>query len=384
MINNEDIYSCFQKYFCMNETVRIIFTGSKSKIKKIVVKPIKIKNEKKWQIESYYDNKTFHMNLSLQELLIEIDQKIIAIFKQINIINKNLSIQLLVSKKGKIDIRKTQTHERYQELNHNKIKKYIFSEGEDIAPLKDLGIFTQDNKIINSKYNKYKQVNRFIQVIDDEFKNFEKKEITIIDFGCGKSYLTFLIYHYFKFIKNIDIKIYGYDLKSNIIDDCNIIAEKYGYTDLKFYKTNITDTRKMNYKADMIITLHACDTLTDYALFNAISNNVNYIFSVPCCQQEINSQIVTSNELNLLLSDGLIKERFSALLTDAIRCEILRQEGYKVDVIEFVDFSHSPKNLMIRAKLNNKKKSNYENIDLILKQFNCKQTLFSLITGVEK
>jgi hypothetical protein len=384
MINNGDTYSCFQRYFCMDETVRIIFTRSGSKIKKIVVKPVIIKNEKKWQIESYCDNKTFHVNLSLQELLTEIEQKIIGVFKQINIININSSIQLLISKKGKIDIKETQTDEREQKLDHNKIKNYIFREGEDIAPLKDLGIFTQDNKIINSKYDKYKQINRFIQVIDDEFKNFEKNEITIIDFGCGKSYLTFLVYYYFKFIRNIDPKIYGYDLKQDIVDSCNKITGKYGYTNLKFFNTDITDTKEMNYKADMIITLHACDTVTDYALFNAISNNINYIFSVPCCQHEINSQIETSHEMNLLLNDGLIKERFSALLTDAIRCEFLRQEGYKVDVVEFVDFSHSPKNLMIRAKLNKKKKSDYENIDLILKQFNCKQTLFSLITGVRE
>jgi len=384
---NTDIFSCLLEYFNKEETVKLIFSDSDIEIKKIIIKPILLKDDKKWQLEKHIDNKAFHVNMSFEELLTEINHNIINHFKQVNIINKDSSVQLFISSKGKITINTNQIKEITNDLSHNRVKNYIFNEGDDIIALRDLGIFTQDNKIVKSKFNKYKQINRFIEIINDEFKTFEKDELTIMDFGCGKSYLTFLIYYYFKYIKKINVKIFGYDIKQDVVNDCNEIAKKYGYTDLEFINADIADQYKMNRKVDMIITLHACDIATDYALFNAIKNNIKYIFSVPCCQHEINSQIKTSIEasqgISLLLNDGLIKERFSALLTDSIRCEILRQEGYTVDVVEFVDFDHSSKNLMIRAKLNKNKKNNYEHINTLLKQFNCKQKLFSLITGIE-
>ena len=379
-----DIFSNFQKYFNENETVKVVFSDSNIEIKKIIVKPIKIKTARKWQIEKHLTNKTFHTNLTFEGLLSEVSQTIIGNFRQINIINVNNSVQIFLSKSGKVFVNKTKTQERKQNLDHNRPKHYIFNEGDDIAPLRDLGVFTFDNKIIKEKFNKYKQINRFIEIVIDEFKTYEKNEITIMDFGCGKSYLTFLIYYYFKFIKKIKVKVFAYDLKQDVVDECNSIAKKYGYSGLEFINTDIVSLQGMNYNVDMLITLHACDVATDYALFNAIKNNIKYIFSVPCCQHEINAQINSATEMNLLLNDGLIKERFSALLTDAIRCEILRQEGYNVDVIEFVDFNHSPKNLMIRANLIKNKNRNYENVSSMLKHFNCSQKLFSLINGLQK
>ena len=381
---DSDIFTCFINHFNRDETVKVIFSRSNTGYEKITVRPVIIKDEKKWQIEKFHDGKAFHVNLQYEELIPEINQKILGSFGQINIINMNSSVQILISKKGKISISTERTKEAVQNLTHDKEKKYIFNEGDNIAPLRELGVFTLDNKIIKAHYAKYKQINRFMELIDDELKVYDKDEIRIIEYGCGKSFLTFLIYHYFKYIKNIDITIFGYDLKKEIVEECDKIAEKYGYAGLRFINADIAGRHEMNYKADMIVTLHACDTATDYALYNAIKNNVKYIFSVPCCQHEINSQIKSSDESRLLLNDGLIKERFSALLTDSIRCEVLRQEGYEVDVIEFVDSSHTPKNLLIRAKLNKGKKSDYEDIGAILKQFNCGQKLFSLITGIER
>ncbi|MDR0850591.1 MAG: SAM-dependent methyltransferase [Christensenellaceae bacterium] len=380
---NLEVFSYFQQYFDKNATVKVIFSAAHAEYKKIIVKPVEIKGEVKWQVERHLSDKVFHTNLSLSQLLSEIKQNIINNYKQINIVNKNSAIQILVSKKGKVTVRVSQTQERSQDLGHNKSKSYIFSEGEDIAPLRDLGVFSQDNRIIKAKFDKFKQINRFIEIVNDEFKAFDQEQITIMDFGCGKSYLTFLVYYYFKYIKKIKIRVLGYDLKQDVVDECNKIAKKYGYSDLCFFRADIAAQDKIDYKVDMIITLHACDIATDYALYNAINNNVKYIFSVPCCQHEINSQIKSSGELKLLLGDGLIKERFSSLLTDAIRCEILRQEGYMVDVIEFVDFSHSPKNLMIRATLNKNKKRSFESVKALLKQFGCKQKLFELVGGKE-
>ena len=188
-------------------------------------------------------------------------------------------------------------------------------------------------------------------------KTTKKQEITILDFGCGKSYLTFLVYYYFVKIKQIKAKIIGYDIKKDVVENCNKIAKKYNYDGLEFILSDVKKDQLFEGKVDMVITLHACDTATDFALDFAIKNRVKHIFSVPCCQHEVNMSIKKAGDFDILLNDGLIKERFSALLTDAVRVEILRAKGYSVDVIEFVDFAHSPKNLMIRAKFNSVIKS---------------------------
>ena len=391
-----DVFTVFKEYFDEKTTVKVIFSKTKKAQKKIIIKPVLIKKKAKWVIETFYKDQVFHSNQNVEDLLETIRLDIISNYKHITIINTLQTIQLLVSKKNDILIRENENLEKTQNMNHNKEKKYIFNEGDDIAPLRDLGIFTENNLLVKSKYNKFKQINRFIEIINDEFKDLCKDNITILDFGCGKSYLTFLVYYYFKFIKKYNVSIKGYDQKYNVINECNEIAEKYGYTGMNYFFTDITSEHKMIFDADIVISLHACDIITDFALYHAIKNNIPYIFCVPCCQHEIKSTIQTIDELKFLLLDGLFKERFSALLTDAIRCEILRQNGYIVDVIEFVDIEHTTKNLMIRAvrnstgkhhTLNNpmdqKKRESirptYANIESILKKFNTTQKLFSLL-----
>ena len=205
-------------------------------------------------------------------------------------------------------------------------------------------------KIVRAKYDKYKQINRFVELSDQEFSQSGRKRITILDFGCGKSYLTFILYYYFSVKKDMDVKIIGYDLKEDVVARCGQIAEKYGYGGLEFVRADVTRDRLYDQEIDMIVSLHACDTATDFALDYAIKKNAEYIFSVPCCQHEINAGIGKGGELDLLLSHGIIKERLSALLTDSIRAAVLEDMGYQVDMIEFTDFEHSPKNIMIRAR----------------------------------
>ena len=229
-------------------------------------------------------------------------------------------------------------------------------------------------------FDKFKQINRFVEILDDQFKSYTNDSITILDFGCGKSYLTFIVYYYFSVLKQVDVKIIGYDLKADVVKNCNQLAQKYGYKNLQFVVADVSKDKLADEYIDCVISLHACDTATDYALHYAIAHNVKYIFSVPCCQHEINLSIKSGGELDCLLKYGLIKERASALLTDAIRGMLLEDCGYSVDMIEFVDFAHSPKNIMIRAcKCKRPTEKNRKQIQLLMEKYQFDQTLYRLL-----
>lgn len=341
------------------KSVKIVLSEptDKDSYTKIIIKPVEIKGKRRYQAERFKDNKVFHLNMDEVQLSKYFSDEIDEKYRQALIVTEDETLHFHL--KGRLYKKKESKNEVKKSANlaHNKKKEYILSEGENIPALVELGVFTPDFHIVKAKYDKYKQINRFIELVDDEFSKSEKKEMTILDFGCGKSYLTFILYYYFTVKRGIKTKIIGYDLKKDVVEHCNAIAEKYGYDGLKFVVSDVTKNVLYGEKIDMIVTLHACDTATDYALDYAIKKNVKYIFSVPCCQHEINAQIKSGGDLDILLRHGIIKERVSALLTDSIRAAVLEDMGYSVDMIEFIDFAHSPKNIMIRAKKCRKKKT---------------------------
>ncbi len=340
------------------------------------------KGKEYYQIEKYTDKQVFHENIDKDELEESLFENIEAKYKQVNAWSENSTFDMKISKKGKVFLgKKSSDNKKVVNKSHNKEKNYILKEGMIIQPLIDLGVFTKEGKVVNSKYDKYKQINRFVEIIDDEIKKTDQKELTILDFGCGKSYLTFVLYYYFVEIKKINVKMIGLDLKEDVIKKCNDIAKRYNYENLHFEIGDINGF-KYNNNVDMVITLHACDTATDYALYNAVKWNAKMIFSVPCCQHEFNAQMMT-DDLSILTRYGIVQERVAALMTDAVRANLLESLGYKTQLLEFIDIAHSPKNILIRASKSNissekKEKALFE-VESLMNKFNFKPTLYNLL-----
>ena len=320
-----------------------------SKISKVKIRPVMLKDTLLFQVTEYKGAQVFHENYEKNQLIERITMYLQDNFKQMELTCTTMQATVLVSKKGKVTIKKKQIQtEKKVDLSHNKAKKYILQEGTLVPFLVDLGVQTKEGKIVRSNYDKFRQINRYLEFVADIMPILPKDRcINIIDFGCGKSYLTFALYYYMKILCKRDIQVIGLDLKEKVIEDCNALAVRYGYDKLKFVTGDVsTYTGEGN--VDMVVTLHACDTATDYAIEKAVKWGAKVIFTVPCCQHEVNMQI--SNEtLQPLLKYGLIKERMSALITDAIRANLLEEMGYQVQVMEFIDMEHTPKNILIRA-----------------------------------
>ena len=368
--------------------VKIIISNGVTKTqdtKKIQIE----KKEKFYQIAEFTDKQVFHKNVAEEEVekfcITELNEK----FLQLNAWGISSEIQIKLTKRRKIilGVKKADNKKMAEEVKANNRKKnYILEEGSVIEPLADMGIFTKEGKIVNSMYDKYKQINRFIEIIDDELKKKIITHLNIIDFGCGKSYLTFIVYYYLTEIKKINVNMIGLDLKEDVIKKCNRAAKKYGYENLSFELGDINGYLAP-FKVDMVITLHACDMATDFALYNAINWGADYIFSVPCCQHELNSQM-ESERFSLMTRYGIIKERFAALATDAIRGNLLEYMGYNVNLLEFVDLSHTPKNILIRAVKNPNKAKEVKDkamdeVRRMMEEYGLSQALYRLIALCE-
>ncbi len=316
---------------------------------KIKVRPVMIRDSLYFQVSRYTDKQVFHENMTAEDALETLSGWILHDFRQAQIRMQDEMVTVLVSKKGKATVKsKKAACIETQNLEHNRKKQYIIEEGTAVPFMIDLGVMTESGKIIRTRYDKYRQINRFLEFIEDILPELPTdRTVHIIDFGCGKSYLTFAMYYYLKVLKHYDIRITGLDLKQKVIEDCQALADRYGYDGLQFLCGDIADYNGTD-EVDMVVTLHACDTATDYALYKAVKWHASVILSVPCCQHELNRKMQCET-LSGAFQYGLIKERTAALMTAAMRGQLLEMKGYKTQLLEFIDMEHTPKNILIRG-----------------------------------
>lgn len=338
-----------------------------------------------YQIAKYTAKQVFHENCDHSRLEDYLAQVMGTQFLQLNGWSQGKEHMILMSKKGTATYKKKVMPNAAQPkttASHNRQKNYLLQEGNLIPPLIDMGVFTKEGQVVHAMYDKFRQINRFIELIDDAVCSVNKSCWHIIDFGCGKSYLTFILYYYFTEIKKQSVEIIGLDLKADVIEKCSLAAEKYGYDHLHFELGDINGY-KAPFDVDMVVTLHACDTATDYALYNAVCWNADMIFSVPCCQHELNQQMHTDS-LSLFTRYGIVQERMAALTTDAIRGNLLTCAGYRAQLLEFVDLSHTPKNLLIRAVKNpamskKTRQTQLSEVHAVMNVFHVEPTLYRLL-----
>ena len=333
---------------------QIILSNSRhpEQVQKAKIRPVLIRGELVFQETAYRGTQVFHENFTAEQMTDRICLALAEQFRQGEFTAKSLQATALVSKKGKLTLKvKNNTspeQEDLQALSHNRTKHYILEEGKPVDFLVGLGVQTPDGRVTKARFDKFRQINRYLEFIEDVIDELPTdRTIRIIDFGCGKSYLTFAMYYYLHELQHRDIQVTGLDLKTDVIKHCNELAEKLGYDRLKFERGDIS-TYEGTDVADMVVTLHACDLATDYALDKAVKWGARVILAVPCCQHELNRQI-TCDPLKPVLKYGIIKERIAALLTDALRANLLEQQGYDTQILEFIDMEHTPKNLLIRA-----------------------------------
>lgn len=384
-----DLQSLFTD--CLNETlIRVILSNPSSKdgVIKICARPMLKNKSLLFQIEEYTKTQVFHKNLTAGDAGSYLTGKLssdtssqTASFKNALVETQSFTANVLVSKKGTITIKKKMNASAKQpkiSLSHNRKKKYILEEGIPVPFLIDLGVMTQNGNIVNAHYDKFRQINRFLEYIEDILPSLPTgRELRILDFGCGKSYLTFAIYYYLKVLKGYPVRITGLDLKEDVIRHCNELAVKYGYDKLEFLCGDIAYYDGCS-QVDMVVTLHACDTATDYALAKAVGWGAKVILSVPCCQHELNKQM-KNDLLSPVLHYGILKERMAALMTDGLRAQILEANGYRTQILEFIDMAHTPKNLLIRAVYNGHCADNKDQINELLAAFDINPTLYRLL-----
>lgn len=375
----------------LNEGLERVILSSPAdgeEIRKVRIRPILLRGELVFQAEEQRGTQAFHKNMNREETAAYVAGLLAGSLKQMDLSAAGGTVHALVSKKGKmtVKIRRKMAVPAAglpAPASHNRRKRYVLEEGKPVPFLVDLGVMTGDGQVVRSRYDKFRQINRFLEFIEDILPRLDReRENVIIDFGCGKSYLTFAMYYYLKELKGYSIRVIGLDLKKDVIARCNLLAERYGFDRLRFYHGDIASYEGVD-QVDMVVTLHACDTATDYALSKAVKWGARVILSVPCCQHELNGQM--ENELLApLFSYGIIKERTAALFTDAIRAELLESQGYRTQLLEFIDMEHTPKNILIRAVKQGGRKDNRRQLEEILTFLHGDLTLYRLLCGEEE
>ena len=357
MTIEELLGQCIQK-----NLIDLTISGLKKKNEelpvKIKVRPVAMKDKIEYQVSEFIGRKVFHKNYKKDELKKKITDWMQEDYKQAQFTMTDATAQILSGKHSQtVKYKKCKEVRVQRDLSHNRTKRYILPEGTPVGFLIDLGVMTKEGKIVRQKYDKYRQINRFLEFVEDILPQLSKeREQTIIDFGCGKSYLTFAMYYYLKELKGYDIRIIGLDLKEDVIAHCNELKDKYGYGKLSFLVGDIASYTDVD-AVDMVVTLHACDTATDYALAKAVQWGAKVILSVPCCQHEAN-RMMENELLQPVLQYGILKERMAAIMTDAVRANLLTAKGYDTQILEFIDMEHTPKNLLIRAVYTGKDSEN--------------------------
>ena len=357
MTIEELLEQCIQK-----NLIDLTISGLKKKNEelpvKIKVRPVAMKDKIEYQVSEFIGRKVFHKNYKKDELKKKITDWMQEDYKQAQFTMTDATAQILSGKHSQtVKYKKCKEVRVQRDLSHNRTKRYILPEGTPVGFLIDLGVMTKEGKIVRQKYDKYRQINRFLEFVEDILPQLSKeREQTIIDFGCGKSYLTFAMYYYLKELKGYDIRIIGLDLKEDVIAHCNELKDKYGYGNLSFLVGDIASYTDVD-AVDMVVTLHACDTATDYALAKAVQWGAKVILSVPCCQHEAN-RMMENELLQPVLQYGILKERMAAIMTDAVRANLLTAKGYDTQILEFIDMEHTPKNLLIRAVYTGKDSEN--------------------------
>lgn len=380
------------EFFANEQLQQMIFSNPARKdgILKVRIRPVSLRGKLLFQAEELVGTQAFHKNLLPEEVCGYVTGLLSGGLRNGEVISGLGSAVVLVSKKGAVTVKSKRAACPKQEENredgpaadvvlaHNRKKRYVLEEGKPVEFLVDLGVMTREGKIVRTRYDKFRQINRFLEFIEDILPNLDPgRETTIIDFGCGKSYLTFAMYHYLHCLKGYPVRIIGLDLKKDVITRCNLLAEQYGYEKLRFYHGDIASYEGVDH-VDMVVTLHACDTATDYALAKAVRWGARVILSVPCCQHELNRQM-KNEQMKPVFQYGLIKERMAALYTDALRAQLLEGQGYRTQILEFIDMEHTPKNILIRAVWDGRKKQNEKELQEIMDFLSVKPTLAALL-----
>lgn len=356
--------------------------AAKEKLVKVKIRPLNLRGELAFQAEEFTGQQVFHKNMNRTEVCSYLPKLLAGGFRQAEFRSELGSATVLVGKKGRMTVKSKHIDQPESPAapvlpEHNRRKRYVLAEGIPVPFLVDLGVMTAEGRVVRSRYDKFRQINRFLEFIEDILPMLDKTgELTVIDFGCGRSYLTFAMYYYLHQLKGYPLRMIGLDLKKDVIERCNQLARRYGFEQLDFYCGDIADYEGVS-RVDMVVTLHACDTATDYALEKAVRWGAKVILSAPCCQHELNGQI-KNDLLRPVLQYGVIKERMAALYTDAIRAELLVQMGYRTQILEFIDLQHTPKNLLLRAVKEGVPQENGEELRKLLDFLQVQPTLCRL------
>lgn len=325
---------------------KFVLSSARGAYRKGAVRPL---DKGGWQVERFSATQAFHKNISEAQLPQELVALLQQDFFQLTAFAANREYQLRLTKKGRVlaSTKQAEGAAAPASKSHNREKRLPLEEGIAIPVLVETGVLTAEGRVAADKRDKFRQINRFLQLVEDEIKYNKDDILRIVDFGCGLSTLTFVLYHYLERVKGYKVEMTGLDLRQDLMEQCSEAAAKYGYEGLRFITTDVADYRSSQ-PVDMVVSLHACDTATDLALFKAVEWEARMVFSVPCCQHELNNQIKTE-EFSVMTRYGLIKERTASLMTDALRANFMAACGYKTQLVEFVGFEHTPKNIMIRA-----------------------------------